>query len=461
MATLTVDEIIEATGGELISRNSNAFSGVSIDSRTIEQGDIFFALRGERFDGHRFIGDALSKGSGAIVETQPETVPENKVIIRVNDTLRSLQDLAHFLRMKKDIPVIAVTGSNGKTTTKEMICEIASGRFKVLKNEGNLNNHIGLPLSLTKLQPDDELIVLEMGMNALGEIRRLCEIAIPSHGLITNIGMAHVGKLGGYDAVRNAKLEVMDGLSVAVVNADDRGLMHGIAKINDFKGEIITFAVDNDADVTARDIMMTDIGSKFMLELKNERHCRINLSVLGTFNIYNALAAAAVCYSIGMNMDDIKRGLEGYSAFPMRFEVTRKRGMTFINDSYNANPSSMKESLKELARLNAGGRLVAVLGDMKELRDFSEDAHRDIGKFLYSIGVDVFVSVGEMMSLAAEEILKIRRGNKGPQIITFNNADEAKKNISAYLRHGDTILLKGSRSMAMEKILETIINNAI
>ncbi len=453
MGILTVEEIIEATGGTLLSENSASFNGVSIDSRTIKEGDIFFALKGDRCDGHHYLENALMKGSGAIVETRPGALPENKVIICVSDTLRSLQDLAHFLRMRRNIPVVAVTGSNGKTTTKEMIHLILSERFKTLKNEGNLNNHIGLPLSLTQLAPDHEMIVLEMGMNAAGEIRRLCEIAVPSHGVITNIGPAHVGMLGSYDAVRAAKLEILDGLSVAVVNGDDDFLMQGVEGIKDFNGHIMKFAINTPAPVMAKDVRTTKKGSEFILEIRDNGSETVNLNVHGLFNVYNALAASAVCYSLGMNTGEIRAGLETYRAFPMRFEVAGIKGITIINDSYNANPASMKESVNELIRMSGGRRSVAVLGDMRELGEFSEDEHRAVGKMIEEGGVDIFIAVGTRMRLAAEECMK---GKGGRTVYSFTDVHDARKHIMSILETGDTVLIKGSRSMSMESLMEEI-----
>jgi len=453
MAILTVEEIIEATGGTLLSENAKSFKGVSIDSRTIEEGDIFFALRGKRFDGHHYLENALMKGSGAVVDTKAGEFPQNRVIICVSDTLRSLQDLAHFLRMRRNIPVVAVTGSNGKTTTKEMIHLILSGRFKTLKNEGNLNNHIGLPLSLTQLSPDHEVIVLEMGMNATGEIRRLCEIAVPSHGVITNIGSAHVGMLGSYDAVRTAKLEILDGLSLAVVNGDDDFLMRGVEGIKEFKGQIMTFAINSSAPVMAKNVRMTKKGSEFNLEISDSGSAKVNLNVHGLFNVYNALAASAVSFSLGMNIGEIKAALETYRTFPMRFEVTRKEGITIINDSYNANPASMRESVNELMRLSGSKRSVAVLGDMRELGEFSEDEHRAVGKMIYERGVDIFIAVGARMRLAAEECMK-KKGRKA--VYHFTDVHDARQHIMSILEKGDTVLIKGSRSMSMESLMEEI-----
>lgn len=458
MATFTVDEIIEATGGELLSGNPGTFSGVSIDSRTVSGGDLFIAIKGETFDGHDFLESALEKAGGAIVHNRTGPLPGGKALIYVNDTLRSLQDLAHFVRIKRDVPVVAVTGSNGKTTTKEMISAILSQRYKTLKTAGNFNNHIGLPLTLLKLEPDDEMIVLEMGMNAAGEIRRLCEIAAPSHGVITNIGLAHVGRLGSREAVRDAKLEILDGLSVAVVNADDDFLVEGISSAENFSGRIITFGINNDALVMAVNISMTENGSDFMLEIKDSGRLQVSLNIHGLFNVYNALAAAAVSFHFGLSINEIKQALETCTGFPMRFEMIKKGGYTVINDSYNANPSSMKESLRELVLVGAAGRIVAVLGNMNELDEFTEEEHLSIGRVVSELGVDVFVAVGDKMGLAARESMKIVGKKSEREVYSFADVDSANENIMDILKEGDTVLVKGSRSMAMERIAGNIIN---
>lgn len=477
MAILTTEEIVKATGGELLSENTSSFAGVSIDSRTISEGEVFFALRGRKFDGHDFLEDALLKGDGAVIDSKHHLLSKGKAIIYVKDTLRALQDLAHFLRLKRNIPVIAVTGSNGKTTTKEMTYTILSRRFRVLKNEGNLNNHIGLPLSLTRLAPDDEVVVLELGMNAKGEIKRLCEIAAPSHGVITNIGSAHIGELGSFNSIRSAKLEILQGLTVAVLNADDNFLMEGYklaAEQQGFDGRAVTFSVNNDSHVRAENVFAIDSGSKFTLRLEDGKSAAIILNIHGLFNVYNALAASAVCLSLGITLEEIKTALESYEAFPMRFEVIKVGKVTLVNDSYNANPSSMEESLKELIRMSGKGRTVAILGDMFELGEFSEKAHRAIGKMISYIGINVFVAVGEMMSHAAKESQsestclparqarteKIRNQKSKDDLqlatYTFKNSDEVTQSISDIIKHGDVVLIKGSRAMGMEKIVERI-----
>ncbi len=453
MKGLTVEEILEATNGELLSGDGCGFSGVSIDSRTISDGELFFALKGERIDGHEFLKDALKRGGGAVVDSKPEFLPHGKVVIMVSDTLRALQDLALFWRKRLRAKVIAITGSNGKTTTKEMTYTILSRRFMVIRNEGNLNNHIGLPLSLLRVLPDAEVVVLELGMNKRGEIRRLCEIALPHYGVITNIGKAHIGMLGGLEAIRDAKLEILDGLSTLIINADDEFLMDGI---RGFGARVITFSITKSSDVMALDIAKTDKGSVFKLKWTDNKTVDVNLNVHGAFNIYNALAASAVGLSLGMDIEDVKDGLEVYQAFPMRFETIKRNGLTIINDSYNANPSSMREAIRELIDIRGEKRAVVILGDMYELGDFSVDAHRDIGKLISEVEIDVFVAIGEMMSISAEEV--ISKSNK--EVYRFRDVGEAEGHIRDIIKPDDIILIKGSRAMGMERLVE-VLGNAL
>jgi|Deesub1362A_J573_1020465.scaffolds.fasta_scaffold00134_50 UDP-N-acetylmuramoyl-tripeptide--D-alanyl-D-alanine ligase len=448
MKGLSLEEILEATCGELLCGDETGFTGVSIDSRTISEGELFFALRGERFDGHRFVTEALKKGGGAVVEEEPDVLPEGRVVIKVRDTLRALQDLAHFYRKRLRARVVAITGSNGKTTTKEMAYTILSKRFVCERNEGNLNNHIGLPLSILRLSPEVEVVVLEMGMNAKGEIRRLCEIGMPEYGVVTNIGPAHIGMLGSIEAIRDAKLEIMEGLRGLIVNADDDLLMDGV---RGFKGMMVTFSIKNEGDVMAGDIVRTDRGSRFRLRWRGEG-VDVDLPLHGVFNIYNALAASAVGLCLGMKMAEVREGLQSYHAFPMRFDVITEGSLTIINDSYNANPVSMREALNGLVEMKGDRRAVAILGDMHELGDLAEDAHRDIGRMIGDIGIDEFIAIGEMMAHAAQEAST----NSGVRVHSFRDVDEAGAHLRHIIRPDDIILLKGSRIMGMERLLGVI-----
>ncbi|GAB4543173.1 MAG: UDP-N-acetylmuramoyl-tripeptide--D-alanyl-D-alanine ligase [Thermodesulfovibrionia bacterium] len=449
MKGLTLKEIVMAINGELLYGSVKGFSGVSIDSRTIKDGELFFAIKGDRFDGHDFLDDALKKGSGAVVSSPKVSPSPDRVVIKVKDTVRALQDLANFWRKRIGSRVVAITGSNGKTTTKEMTYKVLSKGFRVQRNEGNLNNHIGLPLSILKVEPDTEVIVLELGMNAKGEIRRLCEVALPDYGVITNIGTAHIGMLGGMESIRDAKLEILNGLNTLIINGDDEFLMDGV---RGFSGRVITFSIRRESDVMATDIVKTDNGSMFRLRwMGNETP--INLNVHGLFNIYNALAASAVGLAFGMDINDIRDALSHYHAFPMRFEIIRRKGLTIINDSYNANPSSMKEAINELIGLKKDNRAVAILGDMYELGEFSYEWHEDIGRFLSGAGIDVFVAIGEMMSVAGEVVSK---GNRDVRVYRFKDVYEAERGIMDIIEPNDTILIKGSRAMGMERLVERL-----
>ncbi|HBG93693.1 MAG: hypothetical protein A2X54_06215 [Nitrospirae bacterium GWF2_44_13] len=447
MAILTVEDVINATGGRIVYKNGNShpFTGVSIDSRTIGDGEMFVALRGVRFDGHDFIYKALERGSGALVNFPPAEHLKGKAIIYVKNTLSALQDIARYVRMRSNIPVIGITGTNGKTTTKELTASILSTKYRVHKNTGNLNNHIGLPLSLIKLRTDDEAIVLEMGASSPGDIRELCGIAAPDCGVVTNIGPGHLEGFGSLEAVRNTKLELLDTVKKIVVSADDAFLMQGVSG---YQGEVLTFGIENKADVFAKDIRIKDRGSDFMLCFGEGNCVEVNLNLPGAFNVYNALAAAAVGQIFDTELRDIKTGLESFKGVPMRLEIKELFGATVISDVYNANPSSMEEAIKELVRLKKG-RAIAVLGDMLELGAYAEEAHRKIGEWMSALPIDVFIGVGPLMAIAHSEFVKT-----GRQSFSVSTSEEAGRILTGLCREGDTIVVKGSRGMGMEKVLE-------
>lgn len=450
----TLKEITEATGGKVIYGNHDAmlFTGVSIDSRAIRSGDLFVALKGERFDGHNFLMDALRTGSGALVSMPPVEPVKGKAIVYVKNSLKALQDLARYERMKRKISVIGVTGTNGKTTTKELIASILSVRYRVLKNSGNLNNHIGLPLSLLKIEDTQEFAVLEMGASLKGDIKELCDIAAPDFGVITNIGPGHLEGFGSIDTIRDTKLELFDAVNSIAVNADDPFLMEGvharIKKLEEERKKVVTFGIDNKADVYARDILLGEGRSAFTLFLADGSSAEVAMDTGGRFNIYNALAAASVCNSFGVCISDIKEGIEAFKGVPMRLEIKGMFGATVISDVYNANPASMEEAVKELIRIRKC-RAIAVLGDMLELGSYSEEAHRKLGKWLSSLGIDLFIAVGPMMSMAAEEF----SAGRGRSVVAEDSV-KARDILLGICNEDDTILVKGSRGMNMEKVIE-------
>jgi UDP-N-acetylmuramoyl-tripeptide--D-alanyl-D-alanine ligase len=460
MAAITVKEILSATGGRVIqgTPGDTPFSGVSIDSRSIGEGELFVALKGLNFDGHDFLMDAMEKGRGAVVSGSPAGSFKEKTVIQVGDTLKALQDIARHMRMRRRLTVIGITGTNGKTTTKELVASILTMRHRVTKNSGNLNNQIGLPLSLTRGEENDEFAVMEMGASMKGDIRELCDIALPDYGLITNIGPGHLEGFGSLDAVRETKLELFGAVKTIVLNADDRFLMEGVSqRARGGRPEIITFGIENRADIYARDIILESRRSVFNLCLGG-RCSEVAVHVNGRFNIYNALAAAALCHGLGVEPEDIKAGIESFAGVPMRLELRELFGATVISDVYNANPASVEEAVRELIRLRED-RAVAVLGDMLELGVYAEEAHKKLGRWMAQLPLDVFIAVGEMMAKTAEEFSAVRK--EGPdflqkpcRVLAVRDSSEAGKSLHGLCREGDTILVKGSRGMRMERVLE-------
>ncbi len=482
----SVKEILQATGGKLLHGKSGLnFRAVSIDSRTIRKGDLFIALGGDRFDGHSFIAEVFRKGaSGAVVDRQKrfDRNAGDKILIGVSDTLRALQEIAHFHRKRFDIPVVGITGSNGKTTTKEMAASILARKMRILKTEGNLNNHIGVPLTLLTLNRTHRLALVEMGINHRGELKRLCEIARPSMGLITNIGPTHLEFLRNIEGVAKAKGELLQGLdekSPALLNADDpfTARFRRLAR-----GPVVTFGFGENIDEELPDfqaIGMTPRPRGFFFQL-NFRHREnipmraglkksrlkrplpegegtaekigIQLAVSGRHNVYNASGAAAIATLAGVDPVDIKKGLESFEPVRLRSQMIRWRGIRILNDSYNANPASMRSALDTLNQIRGAGRAIAVLGDMLELGGRSEAAHREIGREAKKLGIDYVITVGELAGAIGREA--VRSGMPKDRVAVCGDLSEGLSVLKKMTRDRDTILVKGSRGMKMEKIVE-------
>jgi UDP-N-acetylmuramoyl-tripeptide--D-alanyl-D-alanine ligase len=444
MTLLNVDDVVAATGGKIISRNAGSFSGVCIDSRKVQEGEVFVALKGERFDGHAFLVQALETAAGAIVHLPDSPRIPGKTIILVRDTLQALQDIARFIRSKRAVPVVAVTGSNGKTTTKELTAAILGTRYRILKNTGNLNNHIGLPLSLTRITDEDQIIVLEMGASAPGEIRELCAVAVPDYGVLTNISRAHLEGFKNMEAVRSTKLELLETVGVAVVNADDHFLMDGIQQ-SGFTGALKRYGIESPSDFRATDIVLHEQGADFRIHFGEHDSIAVAAHIAGMFNIYNILAAASIGYLFGIDPMDIKGAIGMFTGVPMRMEFREINGVKVIGDMYNANPASMEAALRELTRIRKG-RSIAVLGDMLELGSYEEEAHRELGRLMSGLSIDMFIAVGQCMALAASEF----HGS----VHTLSSAEEAGNLLRTIWEPGDTVLIKGSRGIHMERVLE-------
>ncbi|MFQ5672086.1 MAG: UDP-N-acetylmuramoyl-tripeptide--D-alanyl-D-alanine ligase [Nitrospinales bacterium] len=463
MIASNANEIRRAVGGELLFGSGDKyFRGVSIDSRTIRPRELYFCIRGEHYDGHDFISEAVEKKASGVILSNEGKIPKAfhdaggasdfPFIIRVRDTLTALQDCARFHRKQFQVRVVAITGTNGKSTTKEMAAAIAERKFKTLKTEGNFNNHIGLPLTLFNLDAGHEVAVLEMGMSAAGEIRRLAEIAEPEVGIISNISEGHLVKLRTLKNVQAAKGELFQALNqkgTAIVNADDP-LVLDLAR--SLRSRVVTFAIDNPADIRADDIRPRgNDGYDFNLRLF-EREMPVFLPFLGRCNIYNALAAIAAGHSLGVDTEAISRGLENCRLMDQRFQVLRYRSMTIINDTYNANPRSMREALAILSQYQISGRRFFVIGDMLELGDAEQEAHTRLGEETAGSPVDFFVTVGKRAALAGQSALKA--GMTANRAVILNNHQEAVDYLSKNARPGDCLLFKGSRGSKMEKVVQ-------
>jgi len=437
-----------------------SFYGVSTDSRSIVQGNLFIALKGESYDGHDFVATALKQGAAGLLIQNEACVDYaagsgNAAFIMVADTLRALGDLAHAWRKKFTIPVIALTGSSGKTTTKEMIAGIIGREKNVLKTEGNLNNLIGLPHTLLRLAKEHEIAVLEMGTNTRGEIKRLAQIAAPDIALITNIGPAHLAGFGSVDAIREEKGELflqMVEKGIAVVNVDDEAVRN-IAE--SWKGRRVAFGMSLDADITAGDIEKNKaMGVRFNLSAGGAVQ-KVEMKTAGIHNIYNALAAAAVASAAGCSMETIKDGLQAFRPVGGRMEIVKLQNCAFIiDDSYNANPASMREALMTLKDLKNHHNGFVFFGDMLELGDAAPEMHRKIGILMATIGVSAVFLKGEY---ALHTSAGAREGGMAEDnIFLLSDETQAIEYLRKNLKKGDWILVKGSRRMRMEKITALI-----
>lgn len=454
-----LDTALTAIQGQRMEGALSArWSGVSIDSRTVRPGELFFCIEGERFDSHDFVEDVIARGAAGVIASNKDKLPmariraENRFAVLVPDTLRALQDLAAYHRNQHNLRVVGVTGTNGKSTTKEMIAGIAAARFRTLKSRGNLNNHIGLPLNVLDLAPEHEVAVLEMGMSALGEIRRLAEIARPQIGVITNISEAHMVHLKTVQEVQSAKGELFEALpddGIAVVNADDP-LVRDLAR--NLRARVITFGLDPTADVQARDLRPAQTAGFDFTAKVFDAAIPVHLPFPGAFNVSNALAAMAVGAALEIPAEEMAAALETTHGLAQRGEVTRHAGMTLLNDTYNANPRSMQEAIKTLSALPCTGRRFLVIGDMLELGEQETAAHQRIGEIAAELDIDYLVTVGRLAGLAGETALQ--KGIDAARVACTDTHEQAADFLKQHARAGDCLLFKGSRGSRMETVME-------
>ncbi|MFQ5824421.1 MAG: UDP-N-acetylmuramoyl-tripeptide--D-alanyl-D-alanine ligase [bacterium] len=428
-------------------------SGVSTDSRKIRLNEIFFALRGDIYDGHHFVRDVFSKNAAAaVVEKswwqQERTKFENQNIFVVDNTITALQEAARCYRKKFNCPVIAITGSNGKTTTKEMVAAVLSKQGQICKTEGNLNNHIGVPLSLFRLNKHHWASVLELGTNHFGELTRLCEITDPQYGLITNIGRGHLEFFGDLAGVARAKMELFEYLhpnGIVFLNIDDPWIVKLAPKFV----KCITYGFKDEAKVFGEFTGSDDLGHpSFKVQGK-----LIKINLFGQHHLYNALAAVTVGLEFGINLDSIKSALEDIKLPSKRMEVLRHKDIVILNDSYNANPDSTKAALKVLCQMTTPGKKIFVFGDMLELGKAAPAEHEKIGKSLKNFKVDAFLAYGPHSEAAVQEAQKLSK-----KIIAqhFTNKNDLITTLKELIQAGDILLVKGSRGMKMEEIIEKL-----
>jgi len=465
--TFVLEEILKATGGRLLQgEEKTSFRGISTDSRTVAEGELFIALKGERFDGHHFAIEALKKRAGGVIieEDRVRDIRWNgyrpSAVIAVKDALHALGDIARERRRQFGTPVVALTGSNGKTTTKDMISACLESSFPVLKTKGNLNNLIGLPLTLLNLTELERIVVVEMGMNVPGEIRRLTEIAEPDVGLITNIEKVHLEGMGSLERVKEEKGELFRRMrqdGTILVNQDDPRV---IDLASEFHGQKITFGIDHPAEVMAKEIRLKGVeGTSFTLMMEGVTMEMI-LPFLGGHFVPNALSAIAAASLFGIELEKVKEALEHLSPFPMRMEIRRlKGGVSLINDAYNANPRSMQLALEILSEMKGKGRGIAVLGDMLELGDYSVEAHQLIGNQVGELSIDFLLALGEEAPVLVESA--IRHGLDSEKARIVESHAEAISLLKKMVRDGDWILVKGSRRMGMEKIAEGLMERRV
>jgi len=428
---------------------------VSIDTRTLSPGDLYVAFVGERLDGHTFVADAFAKGASGAVVSRAVELPGGTpagALLRVGDTLAALTALGRRARAESTAGVIAVTGSNGKTTTREMIATLLSGDGTVHKPTGNRNNHIGLPLTLTTLTPAHRWSVLELAMNHPGEIATLSGLCRPTAALITNVGRAHVGPVGGIDAVRRAKLEIVDGLAAGgplLVPADDPALLEAAQAE---WSRVVTFGETSDADVRVIDMAL---GADGCYTVHVDGFPPIRLAGPGRGAALGASAALALAATVGIDPSSAVRRLETWRPFPGRMSVRASRGFRILDDSYNANPDSMAFAVATLMSFPCEGKRVAVLGDMLELGEYAETAHRELGRRLGSM--DRVCLVGEQVRYAADEVAM-----RHPHVALsrWESARELIPELLAFLSPGDVVLVKGSRAIELDCVVDALTRDA-
>ena len=460
---LTAGEVAAVTAGRLASGPPDwRVERISIDSRTVAAGDLFIAIRGDRFDGHEFVGAALAAGAaGAVVTRLPPglergTGRPDALIVEVSDTTRALQDIAREVRRRSAAKVVAITGSAGKTTTKELTAEFLAAKYSVFRNQGNLNNHIGLPLSLLELRHRPDVAVVELGMNHPGEISTLVGIAEPDVRVWTNVGDAHLGFFASAEAIAGAKGEILERArpgDLLVANADDPRVMSHAAR---FEGRTITFGVSDRADVRATDVDHRGLEGAEATVTTPRGRVRVKTPLLGSGNLLNVLAATAVASEFGVALDAIAERAAAMRPAPHRSELLRlPGGITLIDDSYNSSPAALKQSLATVAMATGSARKIAILGEMLELGAHAPRLHRESGRAAAEAGLDFLIAVGGDAARQLAEAA-VGAGLAADHVAHVTNTIEAAELAVQRVRPGDLVLVKGSRGVRTDVVVERL-----
>lgn len=450
---LAMQDIAEAVGGRCLNKvEAKAVTNIVIDSRKITENSLFVPIKGDNFDGHHYIKTVFDRGAVATLSEIEEVIDARITTIYVKDTRKALLDLANYYRSLFDLPVIAVTGSVGKTTTKDMISAVLSGKFNVHKTQGNFNNEIGLPLTLFDLEKAHEVVVLEMGMNHFGEIHNLSCAAHPSIGVITNIGTSHIENLGSREGILKAKLEILDGLDeegTLVINGDDALL----AEVSDIGRPIITCGKGEKNTYYATDIVCESTWVKAVIHTPEDSY-EVEVNAPGEHMIYNTLVAIGVAQRLGLTKDEILKGIASYKTGKMRMNiVVCTNGIILIDDTYNASPDSMKAALKVLVDFKTSGKKIAVLGDMLEMGSHARVLHSEVGAYAAQCGINTLCSVGE---LAQYIELGAKSMQKNIDLKYYTDKESFINDAPRFIQEGDVILFKASRGMQFEKMVEAI-----
>ncbi|MFR1509466.1 MAG: UDP-N-acetylmuramoyl-tripeptide--D-alanyl-D-alanine ligase [Acutalibacteraceae bacterium] len=455
MKKLYINEILYAVNGELLSGfDRTLIDSVSINSREIKNGALFVPIKGENVDGHKFIEEAFAAGAVATLTSEHNSTESDKIYIKVKDTKIALQQLAAYYRRKFKIPVVGITGSVGKTSTKEMIFSVLSAKFNVHKTAGNLNGKIGLPLTIFGIEPCHDVAVVEMGISEFDEMATLSETAAPTCAVMTNIGVTHIENLHTKENIFKEKFKITNSLNKSdylFINGDDEVLSK---TQNSYRFNVVSFGIKNSCNFTARNVFYENEATTF--EVLCDGNClNFKIPTIGEHHVYNALAAIAIGLSMGMDVREIQVGLSRFKNVEMRQSIHYLDGVTLIDDSYNANPDSMKSALKVLAQVAKSGRKIAVLADMLELGEMARQLHFEVGIFAAQLGVDILITVGELAKFISDGAISF---NKNIVSYSFSSNEEALDRLKVVTRIGDSILVKGSRGMHMEEISQKVVS---